>query len=54
MNMEQALSRAASRNISSHERDEIVAMLRTLPVTEVQRRTGRAYLTLFRIAEAAL
>jgi hypothetical protein len=41
-------------NITARERDKIVALLATKPITEVRASSGRSYRTLIRIAEVAL
>lgn len=46
--------RKARPHITARERDEIVKMLRTLPIAEVKDRTRRSYGTLCKIAEVAL
>jgi hypothetical protein len=37
-------------NITAVERDHIIALLSSVPITEVRQRTGRSYKTLSRIA----
>lgn len=49
-----ALAHVVSKGIKAHERDEIIRMLRTLPIAEVRAKSRRSYLTLARIAEVAL
>lgn len=38
--------------ITAVERDRIVGLLLSVPITEVRRRTGRSYKTLIRMADA--
>jgi len=45
--------RKARPNITAREREEIVKMLRVLPIAEVKARTRRSYGTLCKIAEAS-
>ncbi|EQB06218.1 hypothetical protein V475_06380 [Sphingobium baderi LL03] len=56
MNTETALKEAGRKarpNITAREREEIVKMLRALPIAEVKARTRRSYGTLCKIAEAS-
>lgn len=46
--------RKAGPRITARERDEIVKMLRTLPIAEVKAKSRRSYGTLCKIAEVAL
>jgi len=47
-------ARGLPAKISANERDAIIAELRVNPLPIVKRNTGRSYVTLCRIAEAAL
>lgn len=58
MNVEQVHSVLAARkenrfNIGADEREQIISLLRRLPLAQVKAQTGRPYVTLCRIAEAA-